>query len=30
MVLGIRILSNGKGHFDPTDQNDQTSESIPK
>ena len=28
-VLGTTILSNGKGYFGPTDQNDQTSQSGP-
>ena len=28
-VLGTTILSNGKGHFGPTDQNDQTAQRGP-
>ena len=28
-ILGTTILSNGEGHFGPTDQNDQTSQSGP-
>ena len=28
-VLGTTILSNGKGHFGPTDRSDQTSQSVP-
>ena len=28
-VLGTTILSNGKGHFGPTDRNDQTGQSGP-
>ena len=26
---GQQFLSNGKGHFGPTDRNDQTSQSVP-
>ena len=29
MVLGITILSNGKGHFGPTYRNDQTGQRGP-
>ena len=28
-VLGTTILSNGKGHFGPTDRNDRTGQSGP-
>ena len=28
-VLGTTILANGKGHFGPTDRNDQTGHSGP-
>ena len=28
-VLGTTVLSNGKGYFGPTDQNDQTGQSGP-
>ena len=29
MVLGTTVLANGKGHFGPTDRNDQTCHSGP-
>ena len=29
MVLGTTILSNGKGHFGPTDQDNRTGQSGP-
>ena len=28
-VLGTKILSNGKGHFGPTDRNERTGQSGP-
>ena len=28
-ILGTTILSNGRGHFGPTDRNDQTGQSWP-